>query len=74
MYKVEKIPGDRLKAMVGKRVEVVGRIDPEGSPARPAGAQPDRGLGPDKINLPEIEGASIREASGTCPATPAPLK
>ena len=29
MYKVENIPDGRLKALVGKRVEVSGRIDPE---------------------------------------------
>lgn len=74
MYKVEKIAGDRLKALVGKRVEVTGRIDPEGSPALPKGAQPDRGIGPDRISLPEIEASAIKETSGTCPAAPAPLK
>jgi hypothetical protein len=70
MYKVENIPDERLKALVGKRVEVSGRIDPEptgfgGAPAR------DRGPGPDQVNLPEFEAASIREVSGTCPAAPA---
>jgi hypothetical protein len=77
MYKVENIPDERLKALVGKRVEVVGHIDPEGAgrirPPATAGAPvPDKGLGPDQINLPEFEAASIREVSGTCPATPAP--
>jgi hypothetical protein len=74
MYKVERIADDQLKALVGKRVEVTGKIDPEGTPARPAGAQPDRSLSPDTVNLPEIEAASIREISGACPATPAPLR
>jgi hypothetical protein len=77
MYKVENIPDERLKALVGKRVEVIGRIDPEGR-GRQAGAgggTRDRGLGPDEINLPEFEAASIRETTGTtCPATPAPRK
>ena len=73
MYKVENIPDDRLKALVGKQVEVTGRIDPEdaglgGGPAR------DRGPGPDDVNLPEFEAASIREVSGTCPAVPASRK
>lgn len=73
MYKVENIPDERLKALVGKRVEVSGRIDPEdaglgGGPTR------DRGPGPDKVNLPEFEAASIRELSGTCPAAPAARK
>ena len=81
MYKVESIPDERLKALVGKRVEVIGRLDPEGLPApvsRPGAATgaptPDRGPGPDQINLPEFEASSIREIAGTCPATPAPRK
>ena len=75
MYKVEGPADEKLKALVGKRVEVMGRIDPEGGPGAKAGApQPDKGLGPDKINLPEIEASSIREIPGTCPATPAPRK
>ena len=72
MYKVEGPSDERLKALVGKRVEVTGRIDPEGGPgAAPGQPREDRGLGPDKINLPEFEATSIREASGTCPASPA---
>lgn len=75
MYKVEGPADEKLKALVGKKVEVMGRIDPEGRPgAKPGTPQPDRGLGPDQINLPEIEASSIREISGTCPATPAPRK
>ena len=81
MYKVENIDDERLKALVGKKVEVVGRIDPEGLPApvgRPGASTgaptPDRGPGPDEINLPEFEASSIREVDGTCPATPAPRK
>ncbi len=75
MYKVEGPPDEKLKALVGKRVEVTGRIDPEGGPgASPGTPKPDRGLGPDQINLPEIEATSIREVSGTCPAAPAPRK
>jgi hypothetical protein len=75
MYKVEGPPDERLKALVGKKVEVTGRIDPEGGPgATPGAPRPDRGLGPDQINLPEFEASSVREISGTCPATPAPRK
>jgi hypothetical protein len=75
MYKVEGPPDERLKALVGKKVEVTGRIDPEGGPgATPGTPRPDRGPGPDQINLPEFEATSIREISGTCPATPAPRK
>jgi hypothetical protein len=79
MYKVEQIADEKLRPLVGKRVEVTGRIDPEGATPRgttgaapgAAGAKPDRGLGPDQINLPELEATSIREVSGTCPAKPA---
>jgi hypothetical protein len=52
----------------------MGKIDPEGGGPlnRPtSGPTPDKGLGPDKINLPEFEAASIKETAGTCPATPA---
>ena len=73
MYKVENIADDRLKALVGKRVEVSGRIDPEDAGLGGASTQ-DRGPGPDEVNLPEFEAASIRELSGTCPATPASRK
>jgi hypothetical protein len=76
MYKLELIPDEKLRAVVGKRVEVTGRIDAEaGDSTAPAGATPptsttDRALGRDRIDLPEFEVTSIREVSGTCPATP----
>lgn len=75
MYKVEGPSNETLKPLVGKRVEVTGRIDPEGGPgATPGTPRPDRGPGADQTNLPEFEAVSIREISGTCPATPAPRK
>jgi hypothetical protein len=75
MYKVEGPPDEQLKALVGKRVEVTGRISPERGPVGTAGKpRPDQGLGPDEINLPEVEATSTREISGTCPPTPAPRK
>jgi hypothetical protein len=72
MYKVENLPDDRLKASLGKRVEVTGRIDPEGRNRLGVGGgpRPDKGLGPDRLSLPEIEASSIRDVSGTCPAKP----
>jgi len=72
MYKIEGPSDERLKGLVGKQVEVTGVIDPEGGPAASPGTpRADRGLGPDQINLPEFKASSIRQASGTCPATPA---
>jgi hypothetical protein len=73
MYKVESIPDERLKALVGKRVEVSGRIDPEDAGLGGTSTR-DRGPGPDQVNLPEFEASSIREVSGTCPAVPASRK
>ena len=76
LYKVENIPDERLKALLGKKVQVTGRIDPQRAqaPGRPGSATgaptPDLGPGPDRINLPELEAISIREISGKCPATP----
>lgn len=69
MYKVEDISADRLKALVGKRVEVMGRVDAEST--APAGAvSPNRSLGGDAISLAEIKATGIKEVAGTCPATP----
>jgi hypothetical protein len=76
MFKVEQLADERLREFVGKRVEVTGRIDAEDDDARAAGPsgtpspRADESLGPDDIELPEFEATSIREASGTCPATP----
>ena len=77
MYKVEHLADDRLREFVGKRVEVTGKIDaddedvnqPAGTSGTPAPDQ-DESLGPDEIELPEFEAESIKEASGTCAASP----
>ena len=72
MYEVDDISEDKLRPLVGKRVEVTGRIDPENNKlgAAPAGPTPDKGPGPDTINLPEFDASTIKEVAGTCPATP----
>ena len=79
MYKLEHEDDDRLQALVGKRVEVMGRVDAEpgdltSSPTVTAGSgvKPgeDKSVGPDRIELPEFEITSIREIAGTCPAAP----
>ena len=72
MFKVEKIDDEQLKALVGRRVEVVGRADAEAGDIRPDGAPArDRNIAsPDDIDLPELEARSIRQVEGTCPAVP----
>ena len=76
MYKLEKIADERLRAAVGKRVEVTGRIDAEASDAAgsagsaPATTPTDKAIGHDRVNLPEFEVASMREVAGSCPSTP----
>ena len=76
MYKLEHAADSELKAMVGKRVEVTGRVDAEAGDSAgqpPASAQTnktDRVVGHDRINLPEFEVSSIRAVSGSCPAKP----
>ena len=73
-YKLEKVADEQLRAVVGKRVEVTGRVDAErGDTATGTASTParDANVGPDKIELPEFEVTSIKEVEGTCPAAPA---
>lgn len=76
MFKLEHVDDSKLKALVGKRVEVSGRIDAEaGDAKRPAATAPktsdtDKAIGRDRVDLPEFEITSIKEVSGTCPAKP----
>lgn len=76
MYKLEHAKDSELKAMVGKRVEVTGKVDAEAgdSAGQPSAnnqtSKTDRVIGRDKIDLPEFEVASIRAVAGSCPATP----
>ena len=77
MYKVEFVDDDKLKTLVGKRVEVVGRIDADAGdkPAAPAGATTttvDKVIGRDSVDLAEFEVSSIKEVAGTCPTSPGP--
>ena len=69
MYKVEGIPDEKLKALVGKHVEITGRVDEddsrEVSPAAPAGAATPRSPSAD---MPEFEATAIKETTGTCAA------
>jgi hypothetical protein len=74
MYKLEKIADEQLRAAVGKRVEVTGRIDAESTDAKSAtGASTtptESAVGRDAVNLPEFEVSSMKQISGSCPATP----
>ena len=76
MFKLEHADDERLQALVGKRVQVMGRLDIEredtaGTTGTPA---EDQNVSPDEIELPEFEVTSITEASGECPASPAVRK
>ena len=74
MYKVEGIPDSQLKAHVGKRVEVSGRIDSDDAGSDAGRATPDRNpLSRDTIDIAEFEATSIREVAGgtACAAKPA---
>lgn len=75
MFKLEDVKDDRLKMLVGKRVEVVGRVLVEaGDTIAPSSGErsskTDRILGRDDLKLSDLEVASIKEVAGTCPATP----
>jgi hypothetical protein len=76
MYKLEKAADSQLKALVGKRVEVTGKIDAEAkdSTGQPSASvqtnKTDKIIGHDRIELPEFEVSSIRAVGGTCPAKP----
>jgi hypothetical protein len=75
MYKLELIADEKLKAVVGKRVEVTGRIDAEAGDSKsttaPPASQTDKAIGRDQVDLAEFEVTSLREVEGSCPATPA---
>jgi len=63
MYKVTKFDDERLKSLLGKRVEITGTIKSDND-AKPADRETN-------TNLPNIEGTSIREIAGqSCPGTP----
>ena len=61
MYQVKGIDDGQLKLLVGKRVQVEGTLKDLDQPATPK---------PDAADLADIQGASIRQVSGECPAKP----
>jgi hypothetical protein len=71
-YKLSGLDDAKLKALIGKRVEVVGKVDAgdakdvASGAARPAANPKD---------IPEFDAVSIREVTGSCaPASPAPAR
>jgi hypothetical protein len=74
MYKLEFVEDEKLRAVVGKKVEVTGRIDAEAGDSKAGAAQPtsetDKVVGRDRVDLAEFEVVSIREVEGSCPAKP----
>jgi hypothetical protein len=74
MYKLEHVSDEILGALVGKRGEVIGRIDKEPgdqtSTQGGAAIAQDNSAGPDRIELAEFEVTSIQATAGTCPAQP----
>lgn len=73
MYKVEGIPDDRLKELVGKKVEVTGHIDAgEQREARGTSGSVTPATPTPNEHMPEFEATAIREVPGSC--TPAAAK
>lgn len=70
MFKLEQIDDDKLQAVVGKRVEVMGKIDADAGDRVAGAPATDASIGPDQIELPEFEVSSMREVPGDCPASP----
>jgi hypothetical protein len=72
MYKVTNIDDEKLRGLVGKRVEVTGSIENADRGAAGAGAgAATREQARNVEDLPELEATSIREVAGNCPPTPA---
>jgi hypothetical protein len=71
-FKLERIADEKLSAVVGKRVEVTGKVDKDdAATVGTSGAKTDTNpMSPDQIELPEFEVTDIKEVAGTCPAKP----
>lgn len=61
MYQVKGIDDEKLKPLVGKRVQIEGTLKDLDEPATPK---------PGAEDLADIQGASVRQVSGDCPAKP----
>ena len=65
MYKVEGIPDERLKMLVGKKVEVTGRVD-AGEVRENRGTSGAATPAKADDHMPEFEATAIREVPGSC--------
>jgi hypothetical protein len=61
MYQVKGINDEKLKALLGKRVQVEGTLADLDEPAKPSAGSED---------IADIQGSSVRQVSGECPAKP----
>ena len=68
-YRVEGIPGAQLQALVGKRVEIAGRVKTDDED----GSRPDRNfVSRDLIDLSDFVASSVREVAGGTACSPKP--
>jgi len=61
MYQVKGVSDDKLKALLGKRVQVDGTLADLDEPAKPSAGSED---------LADIQGSAVRQVTGECPAKP----
>jgi hypothetical protein len=66
MYQVDKLEAAVLTPHVGKRVEVVGQIEPDAGNHQKAARSGSLNV----ATLPEFDAVSIREVAGACPTRP----
>ena len=68
-YKVEGIPDVQLEALVGKRVEIAGRVETDDED----GSRPDRNSLPrDLLDFSDFVASSVREVAGGTACSPKP--
>ena len=68
-YRVEGIPVEQLRALVGKRVEVAGRVETDDED----GSRPDRNpVSREVIDFSDFVASSIREVAGGTACSPRP--
>ena len=68
-YRVEGIPGAQLQALVGKRVEIAGRVKTD----EEDGSRPDRNfVSRDLVDLSDFVASSVREVAGGTACSPKP--